>query len=63
MTLLNSTEHIYNQSQNILPKVRKSSRIRPENSDICFCINFDRWCQKLIFGGEKHTMSLITEFK
>ena len=24
----------------------------PQNFDICCCISFDRYCQKLIFGGE-----------
>ena len=25
---------------------------RPENVDICFCVSFDRYYQKLMFGGE-----------
>ena len=30
----------------------KQNLTRPENFDICFCKYFDRYCQKLISGGE-----------
>ena len=30
----------------------KQNWTRSGNFDICFCISFDRYCQKLIFGGE-----------
>ena len=30
----------------------KQNWTRPENLGICFCVSFDRYCQKLIFRGE-----------
>ena len=30
----------------------KQNSLRPKNVDICFCLGFDWFCQKLIIGGE-----------
>ena len=34
-------------------KKMKQTWTRPENFDICFWISFDRYYQKIIFGGEQ----------
>ena len=33
-------------------KKKKQNWTRPENLDIWFCVSSDRYCQKLLFGGE-----------
>ena len=37
---------------NLKIKEIKENWTRPENFDICFCVSFDRYYQKLIFGGQ-----------
>ena len=51
---LSDSLQIYNQWQNILPKLRKSTKIRQEQKTLvsAFCLSFDPYCQKLIFGRD-----------
>ena len=47
IAILQSITEYFTESRKI-----KQSWTRPENSDICFCISFDRYSQKLFFGGK-----------
>lgn len=44
--------------QSVTARVSKSKKkikknwTRPEKFDLCFCVTFNRYCQKLIFEGE-----------
>ena len=41
-----------NHRQIILAKVKKKSKIGQEQKNTSSCVNFERYCQKLIFGEE-----------
>lgn len=50
------------QYQNILLKVRKQAKLdKTRKFDICLCVSFKPYCQKLIFGGEnKQTLTCVS---
>ena len=53
-----------NHRQIILAKVKKTSKIGQEQKNTSSCVNFERYCQKLIFGEENgHQSVSLPNFK